>query len=264
MMMDSAYYAPDLFKHKTVLITGGGSGIGKTIAQHFLYYGARVFIASRKPARLEKAIDELRQYGPVEAVAADVRNTQMIADLAHHIQSNTGQLDILINNAGGQFPSPAEFISENGWNAVINTNLNGTFYVTQQMAKTFFIPQKSGVVVNIIVAIYKGFPGMAHTGAARAGVDNLTKSLAIEWAKNNIRINAIAPGVIHSSGLENYPPELLTGISSKIPLKRLGTTNEVAHLALFLSSPLANFITGETIYVDGGQRLWGDLWEIPG
>ena len=130
------------------------------------------------------------------------------------------------------------------------------------MFHTFFMSQKQGTVVNIIANIYRGFPGMAHTGAARAGVDNLTKTLAVEWSPYQVRINAVAPGIIKSSGLEQYPPDILKGISDKIPLKRLGSTDEVAYLTLFLASPMANFITGETVYIDGGQRLWGDMWEM--
>jgi citronellol/citronellal dehydrogenase len=255
-------FSPDLFKGKNVLVTGGGSGIGMAIARQFLQYGATVCIASRKEARVVEAQLELSQYGTCHAIVLDIRQPDSIAAAAHLIQQLCGGLDILVNNAGGQFPSAAESISVNGWNAVINTNLNGTFYVTRQMANSFFIPQKNGVIVNIIANIYRGFPGMAHTGAARAGVDNLTKTLAVEWATHQIRTNAIAPGIILSSGLDQYPPELLKDITNKIPLKRLGTTDEVANLALFLASDMAAFITGETVYIDGGQRLWGDMWEI--
>ena len=169
---------------------------------------------------------------------------------------------ILVNNAGGQFPSMAEMINDKGWTAVVNNNLNGTFFMTREMATTFFIPQKSGNIVNIIANIRNGFPGMAHTGAARAGVENLTKTLAIEWAKHHIRLNAVAPGIIESSGLENYPPDLLKGLEEKIPAKRFGTVEEVAWLTVFLSSPMATYITGETVYLDGGQRLWRHSFEL--
>ncbi|MCL4105889.1 UNVERIFIED_CONTAM: hypothetical protein GTU68_012527 [Idotea baltica] len=178
--------------------------------------------------------------------------------MADGIKAQTGRLDLLVNNAGGQFPIPAQNLTENGWNAVINNNLNGTWHMTQIMANTFFIPQEEGKIVNIIANIFRGFPGMVHTGAARAGVDNFTKTLAVEWSKFNIQINAVAPGIIQSSGLKNYPPTLLEGISNKIPAKRLGTVEEVADLTVFLASSMANYITGETIYIDGGQRLWGD------
>ena len=255
-------FAEKLFQDKIVLVTGGGSGIGKAIAQRFLEYDAHVFIGSRKAERIAEAQAELSRYGQCHALSLNIRQPDQVAEAAEEIAQKYGRLDILINNAGGQFPSPAEAISINGWSAVIDTNLNGTFYVTRQMANSFFIPQHGGVIINIIANIFKGFPGMSHTGAARAGVDNLTKTLAIEWATHQIRVNAVAPGIIHSSGLENYPPELLKGISDKIPLKRLGTTEEVANLSLFLASPMATFITGETVYIDGGQRLWGDMWEI--
>ncbi|MBK9461090.1 MAG: SDR family oxidoreductase [Chitinophagales bacterium] len=255
-------FSSDIFKDKIAFVTGGGSGIGKAIAKHFLQYGATVFIASRKEERIKAAQIELSDYGTCYAITLDIRQPEEIAKAAAYIKETVGRLDILVNNAGGQFPSAAEMITPNGWSAVINTNLNGTFFVTREMANTFFIPQEGGVIVNIIANIYKGFPGMSHTGAARAGVDNLTKTLSVEWSRFKIRVNAVAPGIIFSSGLENYPPDLLKGIEAKIPLKRLGTTDEVADATLFLASDMAGFITGETLYVDGGQRLWGDMWEI--
>lgn len=255
-------FAPNLFAGKIAVVTGGGSGIGMAIAKQYLHYGAKVYIASRKEERLQTALQELRPLGECDAFALDIRNPEEVERFANYIKEKDGRVDILVNNAGGQFPSAAEMISPNGWNAVINTNLNGTFYLTRQMFTTFFMSQNHGNVVNIIANIYRGFPGMAHTGAARAGVDNLTKTLAVEWSSYKVRINAIAPGIIKSTGLDQYPPDMLKGITNKIPLKRLGETDEVAYLTLFLSSPMANFITGETVYVDGGQRLWGDMWEM--
>ncbi len=255
-------FKPDLFKNKIALVTGGATGIGYAIAQQLLLLGAKVYIASRKEEKLVKAAARLNEIGPCEYAVCDIRNTEDIQKLADMIKAKDQRLDLLFNNAGGQFPALAEDITEKGWNAVINNNLNGTWYVTQTMAKTFFIPQQSGAIVNIIVNIYRGFPGMAHTGAARAGVDNLTKSLAVEWSKYHIRVNAVAPGIIQSSGLENYPPELVDGIARTIPMKRLGAVDEVAWLSLFLASPMAGYITGETVYVDGGQRLWGNMFEV--
>ncbi|MCS6934943.1 MAG: SDR family oxidoreductase [Chitinophagales bacterium] len=247
---------------KIALVTGGGSGIGFAIAKQMLTQGAKVIIASRKQERLSAAAAKLSAYGEVRYHVCDTREPEQVERLMQSISETEKNLHILVNNAGGQFPSPAEDISIKGWNVVINNNLNGTFYVTQTAAKHFFIPQRGGKVINIIANIYRGFPGMAHTGAARAGVDNLTKSLAVEWSKYHIQVNAIAPGIIRSTGLEQYPPELLRGIEETIPAKRLGTPDEVAYLALFLASHLADYITGETIYVDGGQRLWGDVWKM--
>lgn len=255
-------FQSDLFKDKIVLVTGGGSGIGYTIAEKYLALGATVYIASRNAEKIEKAVAELSAIGDVRSAIADIREPEQVQALADHIKADAGRLDILVNNAGGQFPSAAENISFNGFRAVVNNNLIGTFYVTQVMAKTFFIPQKEGNIVNIIANIFRGFPGMAHTGAARAGVDNLTKSLAVEWVRYNIRVNAIAPGIIRSSGLDTYPPAIVKDIESGIPNKRMGTTEEVAWPVLFLSSPMSSYISGETLYVDAGNRLWGDQWKM--
>lgn len=254
-------FATDLFKGKTALVSGGGSGIGFAIASQLLRYGAKVIITSRKEEKLQKALDQLNPLGTCRYVVCDIREPEQIEALAENIKAHEGELDILINNAGGQFPSAAVDISYKGWNAVVNNNLNGTWYMTQILAKALFIPQKKGSIVNIIANIFRGFPGMAHTGAARAGVENLSKTLAVEWSKYNIQVNAVAPGVIQSTGLEQYPPDLLTGISDTIPAKRLGSTEEVAWLSIFLCSPMASYITGETVYIDGGQRLWGDLFK---
>jgi citronellol/citronellal dehydrogenase len=255
-------FQQDIFKNQTILVTGGGSGIGFEIAKQFLTYGAEVYIASRKKERLEEAVMKLHQYGKCRAFVMDTREPDSISHLADMIESQSGKLDILINNAGGQFPAPAETISPKGWNAVVNNNLNGTFNVTQIMANRFFLKQKSGNIVNIIVNAYRGFAGMSHTGAARAGVQNLTMSLAVEWANRNIRVNSVAPGIIFSSGLENYPPEMVAGVAKNIPFKRLGTVEEVAWSTLFLASPMSSYTTGETLFVDGGSRLWGDIWQI--
>ncbi len=255
-------FQANLFADKTVLVTGGGSGIGFAIAQQFAQCGAEVYIAGRKVEKLNEAIATLHQAGfeRVRAFPLDIREPEQIEAIADFIATHSGKLDILINNAGGQFPSPAEDISHNGWRAVVNTNLNGTWFVTQAMAKRFFFHQKSSSVVNIVLNNFRGFPGMSHSAAARAGVMNLSKSLAIEWVSKGIRVNCVAPGIILSSGLAQYPPELTRGIAEKIPMKRLGTVEEVAELTLFLSA--APYITGETIYIDGGSRLWGDNWEI--
>ncbi len=253
-------FQQDLFKDQVVLVTGGGSGIGFSIAQQFINYGAKVIIASRKWEKIEKAVGQLGSN--CKGMVLDIRQTEQVEEVIKSIVNEYGKLDVLVNNAGGQFPSAAENISINGWNAVINNNLNGTFYVSRAAFLHAFQKQNSGNIINIIANIYRGFPGMSHTGAARAGVDNLTKSLAVEWSRFQIRVNAIAPGIINSSGLDQYPPQLLNNINANIPLKRTGTCEEVAYPVLFLASPMGSYITGETIYVDGGMRLWGDLWEM--
>jgi len=258
-------YKEDLFAGKTALVTGGRSGIGYGIAKRFLELGASVFICSRNEEKLQKACSELSEFGTCEYMACDIRETGQILKLAECILEKFGKLDILINNAGGQFPSLAENISENGWNAVINNNLNGTFFMTQQMAKSFFIPQSDGVIVNIIASIVRGMPGMVHTAAARAGVETMTKTLAQEWARFNIRINAVAPGIIESSGLQEYNSfvqALLAKAKDEILMKRLGTVDDVVNSVCFYASPLSSFVSGTTLYVDGTEHLHGNRMAI--
>lgn len=251
-----------LFNNKIALVTGGGSGIGFAISKQLLSLGASVIITSRKEEKLQKAVDQLSSFGKVRYALCDIRDAEQVESLAQNIKAHEGTLDILVNNAGGQFPSAAENISPKGFAAVVNNNLNGTWNVTHAMANHFFIPAKKGTIVNIIANMFRGFPGMAHTGAARAGVANLTMSLAVEWSKYNININAIAPGFIQSSGMEQYPDEFKRGMEETVPAKRLGTVDEVATLTTFLCADQTKYITGETIYIDGGQRLWGDLFKL--
>lgn len=254
-------YSKDLFEDKVVLVTGGRSGIGYGIAKSFLALGAKIFICSRKEDPLKKAADELSLLGPVAYCTCDIRKMDQIKAMAARVKEVYGRLDILINNAGGQFPAPAELISENGWAAVINNNLNGTFYVSQVMAQEFFIPQNQGVIVNIIANMYRGFPGMAHTGAARAGVENLTKTLAQEWAAYGVRINAIAPGTIESSGLDQYPPQVQAQFEEgrkENLMGRFGTVEDIANATMFFAGPMSSYVSGTTLYVDGCEHLASD------
>lgn len=254
-------YKEESFRDKIALVTGGRSGIGYGISKMFLELGATVFIASRNEESLFEAQSKLAEFGSCQAIPCDIRKTDQIAHLMNSIDSISGRLDILINNAGGQFPAPAERITENGWAAVVNNNLNGTFYMSQAVAKKFFIPQAEGIIINIIANMYRGFPGMAHTGAARAGVENLTKTLAQEWAEYNIRINAIAPGIIESSGLDQYPKPIkdyLHKLKEQNLMGRLGTVEDIANAVYFLASPLSSYISGISLYVDGLEHLSAD------
>ena len=196
------------------------------------------------------------------AETCDIRDADRVAEYVDHVLALFGRVDILVNNAGGQFPSPAAMISPKGFEAVVRNNLVGTFAMTHAVANKAMIPAHGGKIVNVIANIVRGFPGMAHTGAARAGVDNLTKTLAVEWAAHGIQVNAIAPGTIASTGTDRYPPELLQKAKQQTPARRLGVPEEVAHLVLYLSSDAADYVTGTTMYIDGGASLWGDIWEI--
>lgn len=255
-----------LFDGQSVIITGGGTGIGKAVAAELITLGANVAITGRRIEKLEAAAVELtalREGAKVHFAACDIRSVEAIEAFVKGTQEALGRVDVLINNAGGQFPSPAQHISPKGFEAVVRNNLLGTWQMTHAIANQCFIPQKRGRIVNITAEVSRGFPGMAHTGAARAGVNNLTMSLAVEWSQHGIRVNAVAPGVIKTSGTKQYPPSLLENAITACPMKRLGTAREVAHLVVYLASPQADYVTGQTFTIDGGSSLWGDGWPVP-
>ncbi len=257
-------YADRLFADEVVLITGGGTGIGLACATEMGRLGAKVALCGRRPEPLRAAVDELGSDGiDVLGAPCDIRDPEMIDTLLEAVLERFSRIDVLINNAGGQFPTTAEALSAKGFHAVIRNNLVGTWAMTHAVANKAMIPQKRGRIVNVIANVARGFPGMIHTGAARAGVDNMTKTLAVEWAMHGIRTNAVAPGVIVTSGTKQYPPELLDSAEKANPLHRLGTAEEVSHLITYLASRYADFITGQTFYIDGGASIWGEQWEVP-
>ncbi|HEU4533198.1 MAG TPA: SDR family oxidoreductase [Polyangiaceae bacterium] len=264
MAYRSPMFAPGLFEGQAVLVTGGGTGIGLAAAREFAALGARVAIASRSAEKLAAGAAALAADGAEPfARACDIRDAAACEGLVDAVLGRFGRLDVLVNNAGGQFPAPAALTSPKGFEAVVRNNLNGTFYMTLAAATRALLPARRGRVVNVIANVARGFPGMAHTGAARAGVENLTKSLAVEWAPSGVRVNAVAPGNnIASSGTAQYGEALLDAARRATPLKRLGTPEEVARVIVFLASDLCDFVTGCTYYVDGGQALWGDIWPI--
>jgi citronellol/citronellal dehydrogenase len=257
-------FRPGLFAGHVAIVTGGGSGIGLAVARTLCELGASVAIAGRNAERLEAARTRLAVHGwKVHTATCDIREPDQVAAYVAGVRAALGEITVLVNNAGGQFPTPAETLSPKGWDAVVRNNLNGTFYVTREVAATSMIPARRGRIVNVIANIARGFPGMVHTGAARAGVENMTKTLAVEWAPHGVAVNAIAPGTIRSSGTDRYPPELLELSRQNTPMKRLGTPGEVAELCAYLASEAASFVTGETWYIDGGAHLWGDNWVLP-
>jgi len=253
-----------LFEDQVAVITGGGTGIGLAVARELGSLGAEVAICGRRPEPLTHAAESLRRDG-LEAfeVACDIRDPDAVRAFVEAVLDRYGKIDVLVNNAGGQFPVQAAALSPRGFEAVVRNNLLGTWNVTHAVATLAMLPAKRGRIVNVIAQIARGFPGMVHTGAARAGVENVTKTLAIEWASSGIRVNAIAPGVIKTTGTAQYGDAVLEHARRATPLKRLGTAEEVSHLIVYLASLAADFVTGQTFYIDGGQSLWGDQWQIP-
>lgn len=264
-MVPQSVFRSDLFAGKVAVVTGGGSGIGKAIARELIELGARVVIAARKEPRLLEAAAELGTEEQVATTLCNIRDEDQVRAMLQFTLDRFGAIDFLVNNAGGQFPSPAGLVRTKGWNAVIETNLTGTFLCCREVFG-MWMEEHGGVIVNIIADMFRGFPGMVHTGAARAGVDNITKTLAVEWAHLGIRVNSVAPGTIHSSGIETYDPafqEVFYSMANNIPAQRLGTEEEVSAAVMFLLSPAAAFVTGETMRVDGGGSLWRLNWEVP-
>lgn len=260
----ASIFRAGLFDGHVAIVTGGGSGIGFATARSLGDLGAKVAICGRDASTLARAEGQLRERGvTVFSSTCDIREPEQIASFVDAVGEALGRATVLVNNAGGQFPTTAETISPRGWEAVIRNNLNGTFFMTQGVATRHMMPARRGRIVNVIANVARGFPGMVHTGAARAGVENVTRTLSVEWAQHNIQVNAVAPGVIRTTGTDRYPPELLEASRKNTPMKRLGTAEEVAELIVYLACDAAFFVTGECWYIDGGAHLWGDLWSIP-
>jgi citronellol/citronellal dehydrogenase len=263
----NSVFKPDLFKGQTHIVTGGGSGIGRCTAHELASLGAFVVLVGRKQEKLDKVAKEIREDGgQCSTVAFDIRDEDAVKAGIKQVVSERGQIHALVNNAGGQFPSPLMMINKKGWEAVVANNLTGGFLVARE-AFNQSMKKHGGAIVNIIADMWGGMPGMAHSGAARAGMLNFTETASVEWASFGVRVNAVAPGWIASSGLDQYDPafakEVIGKLRHSVPAKRLGEEAEVSAAITFLLSPGAAYVSGACINVDGGSSRNSRVFPLP-
>lgn len=254
-------YAADALKDQVVVVSGGSGGIGRAIVWLFARLGAHVVVVGRNQAKLDALVADLTGRNlKASAGVADIREPDAVDALFDKIWTAHGRLDSLVNSAGGQFPQPAIDFSAKGWNTVINTNLNGTWYMMQAAAQRWRDHKHHGSIVNIVVVTTHGLYGIAHSVAARAGVIGLSRAVAVEWAPLNIRVNCVAPGVIETEGWNVYTKEARAAYPRSNPMMRAGSPWDIAEACVYLAGPSGKFVTGETLTVDGGGQLWGETW----
>jgi len=257
----SSVFRPGLFAGQVVIVTGGGSGIGRCTAHELVSLGARVALVGRKIDKLQAVQREILDVGGVASThVCDIREEETVRTTVAAVLAEHGRIDGLVNNAGGQFPAPLAQTSARGWDAVVRNNLTGGFLMARE-CYTQWMAQHGGAIVNIIADIWMGMPGMGHSGAARAGMLNFTETAALEWGP--VRVNAVAPGWIASSGMDQYPPEMkaqIRSMGSMVPVQRMGTESEVSAAIVFLLSEAAAFVSGACLRVDGAapnaKRIW--------
>jgi citronellol/citronellal dehydrogenase len=259
-------FKPGLFDGQTVIVTGGGSGIGRCTAHEIAALGAHVVITGRKPDKLATVKAEIETAGgSCETHAFDIREEPQVKEAVAAIVAKNGRIHGLFNNAGGQFPAPAAAMSAKGFDVVVRNNLTGGFIVSREVY-TQSMQSHGGSIVNMTADYRNGFPSMVHTGAARAGMANLTMTLAYEWAVSGVRVNSVAPGWIASSGMDTYTGEFKDNIpklKNHCPLGRLGTESEVSAAVCFLLSDASAYITGTEIRIDGGVPLANRSVDLP-
>jgi len=265
-MTYASVFAPGLFAGKVIVVTGGGSGIGRCTAHELASLGATVVLVGRNADKLRATAEEIASDGGlVSTQVCDIRQEDAVRAMVAAVLVAHGRIDGLVNNAGGQYMTPLEEISAKGWQAVIDTNLTGGFLVARECYLQHMQAQ-GGAVVNIVADMWGSMPGMGHSGAARAGMVSFTETAALEWAKSGVRVNAVAPGYIASSGMDHYPAEagpMLRAMRETVPAGRFGNEAETSAAIVFLLSPAASFVSGSVLRVDGARpqvRMgWGQI-----
>jgi len=258
----SRIFAPGLLDGKICVVSGAGTGLGKATALELASLGATVIGCGRRSEPLEEMAQEVSERGgTAEFEALDIRNEEAVDGFMDGVVESHGRIDVLVNNAGGQFLSAAEAITPKGFRTVIELNVQGTWQMTHAAATKAFIPQGEGKVISITVSPHMGFPGMVHTGAARAAVENMTRTLSVEWARFGTRLVAVAIGQFDTETLRTkYPKEVVDNVAGTVPLGRLGTEEEMAWLMAYLASPAGDFFSGCVITLDGARDNWFGGW----
>ncbi|HWB46349.1 MAG TPA: SDR family oxidoreductase [Hyphomicrobiaceae bacterium] len=243
-----------LFAGQVVIVTGGGSGIGRCTAHELAALGATVALVGRKPEKVSAVAAEIAEDGgKAAAYVCDIREEEKVRDCIAAILAAHGRIDGLVNNAGGQFAAPLADITQKGWETVVRTNLTGGFLMARE-CYTQWMRAHGGAIVNMVADMWLGMPSMGHSGAARAGMVNFTETAAYEWSPSNVRVNAVAPGWIASSGMDQYPPEMharIRKLKDYNPLGRMGVESEVSSAIVYLLSEGAAYISGATLRIDG-------------
>jgi citronellol/citronellal dehydrogenase len=264
-MRYASVFVPGLFAGKVVLVTGGGSGIGRCTAHELAALGAHAVLIGRKVEKLQAVVDEITQDGGAASFyVCDIRQEDGVKQVVTSVVAALGRIDGLVNNAGGQYMTPLEAISAKGWEAVIHTNLTGGFLMARECYLQS-MQHHGGSIVNVVADMWGSMPGMGHSGAARAGMVSFTETAANEWAAKGVRVNAVAPGYIASSGMDHYPEAMgpmLREMAKTVPLGRFGTESETAAGILFLLSPAAAFISGTTLRIDGARPQVSMGWPM--
>ena len=261
--MSSKIFRAGLLDGQVIVVTGGGSGLGRATALELAGLGATVVVAGRRIEPLEETVTQA-EGGRIEPFVCDIREEVQVAVLVDGVLERHGKIDTLVNNAGGQYMSPAEDISAKGFDTVVRLNLEGTWLMTHAVAAKAMIPGGGGKVISVTLSPHHGLPGMAHSSAARAAVENLMRVLSIEWARFNIRLTAIATGHFETDAIQKYPEPVRAGVARTVPLQRMGQPIEQAWLVAYLASEAGDYYSGAVFTLDGARDNWFGPWPPPG